>query len=222
MLQAFRRPKLALWVCLFLVAFVSQLGLFESANAQAQTPAKYKVVSGDNLTFIAKRFGITLKDLRHSNNLKSDVLSIGQILNIRQPFQTSQPNPLNWQQPSEKTAEELRPFGNFKEKNILMTRTGADVSCSLGSAVHAPATAIVRHIGPQDGFGTVMILEHSNGYTTVFSPLDEKSIQVKVGDALNQGHFLGRTGKPVLENSRPYLHIELRLNKTAINPKALY
>ncbi|PIB49712.1 hypothetical protein AOA57_09850, partial [Pseudomonas sp. 2588-5] len=42
----------------------------------------YTVVSGDNLSVIAKRFGTTTVALRNANNLTSDVLRIGQVLTI--------------------------------------------------------------------------------------------------------------------------------------------
>ncbi|WP_182102456.1 LysM peptidoglycan-binding domain-containing protein [Niallia taxi] len=42
----------------------------------------YTVVAGDSLSVIAKRFDTTVEDLRRTNNLTSDLLSIGQMLTI--------------------------------------------------------------------------------------------------------------------------------------------
>lgn len=42
----------------------------------------YRVVSGDNLSVIASRFGITVDDIRNANNLKTDALQVGQALTI--------------------------------------------------------------------------------------------------------------------------------------------
>ncbi len=220
--KLFRNIRLAFWVSLFSMLSFYMFGTVGSILGQTETPATYKVVSGDNLTFIAKRFGITLNNLRRSNHFKSDVLSIGQEIRIPQPFQLSAPQKHKWKRPCRKTGKILRPFGKYKEKNILMARTGVDLAFPTGSELRAPATAIVRYIGPLDGFGTVLILEHFDGYTTVFSPLDAESMKVREGSAINQGHLLGRTGEPVLENSPPYLHIELRKDQVAIKPKPLH
>jgi LysM repeat protein/lipoprotein-anchoring transpeptidase ErfK/SrfK len=42
----------------------------------------YEVKSGDRLIFIAKRFGITVVQLKGFNNLTTDMIKVGQILNI--------------------------------------------------------------------------------------------------------------------------------------------
>lgn len=42
----------------------------------------YQVKSGDTLYGIANKYGITLKELKAINNLDSDILSIGQLLNV--------------------------------------------------------------------------------------------------------------------------------------------
>lgn len=217
-----KNSRLALRASLFFTAVVLLAALLSSAPATAETPITYKVVAGDNLTFISKRFGVTLQGLRTSNKLSSDVLSIAQILRIKKPFTNNVPQKIKWAHPCRNTGKILRPFGKYKEKNILMARTGVDIACPEGSKVYAPATAIVRYIGPLDGFGTVMILEHFDKFTTVYSPFDESSIRVREGSALNKGQLLGQTAKPVLENSAPYIHIELRKNKIAIKPNQLH
>lgn len=42
----------------------------------------YKVKSGDNLMKIAKEYGVTVKQLRSANNLKTDQIKVGQALKI--------------------------------------------------------------------------------------------------------------------------------------------
>ncbi len=207
-------------VNLFLCPLVILVGL-NAGSAQAGTDAFYLVVPGDNLTYISKRFGITLKELRQANNLTSDRLSIDQKLIVPHPFKRLPNTKLHWQRPCPKDGRILRPFGQYKAKNILMARTGEDRICPVGSPVYAPALAVVKHIGELDGFGTVIILQHKGSYATVFSPLNPRTIAVGEGQAVNAGQLLGQTDQPVLDESRPYIHIELRKNEIAIDPKPL-
>jgi peptidoglycan DL-endopeptidase LytF len=54
---------------------------------------KYTVVSGDSLYAIAKRFGTSVDALRSNNQLSSDILKIGQVLNIPTAGSTTAPAP---------------------------------------------------------------------------------------------------------------------------------
>ncbi len=50
---------------------------------------KYTVQSGDTLYSIARQYNTTVTELRRINNLTSDILQIGQVLNIPEPQQSS-------------------------------------------------------------------------------------------------------------------------------------
>lgn len=53
-----------------------------AVRAHAQTAATHRVVRGDTLSGIAKRYGTTVAALRRANNLTSDTIRIGQVLAI--------------------------------------------------------------------------------------------------------------------------------------------
>jgi len=52
----------------------------EKITSAPDKNAEYKVQGGDNLGYIAKKFGITIADLKNWNHLNNSKLSIGQIL----------------------------------------------------------------------------------------------------------------------------------------------
>ncbi|UCZ51412.1 LysM peptidoglycan-binding domain-containing protein [Bacillus shivajii] len=54
----------------------------EEERTQLPQPTTYTVVSGDNLSTIARRFGTTVDAIRSANNLTTDLLRIGQTLTI--------------------------------------------------------------------------------------------------------------------------------------------
>jgi LysM repeat protein len=46
-------------------------------------PANYTVDKGDTLSRIARRYSVSVSDLRKWNDLKNDVLQVGQVLQLR-------------------------------------------------------------------------------------------------------------------------------------------
>ncbi len=189
--------------------------------AATASPGRYEVRKGDYLGLIARRFGVTVSELRNTNDLTTDVLRIGQKLRLDKPFHRNRQAKVQWERPCRRPGEVLRAFGPYKKKGILMPSTGTDVACPLGTAVSSPAHGIVRHIGHMDGFGTLVIIEHGGGFATVLSPLDPATVGVEVGHALLRGDHLGRTGSPPDKDTPPYLHVELRRNDKAITPDPL-
>ncbi|WP_407272692.1 LysM peptidoglycan-binding domain-containing protein [Radiobacillus sp. PE A8.2] len=51
----------------------------------------YKVSAGDSLYFIAKRYGVSINNIKAWNNLSSDTIYVGQVLRLTAPAQSTQP-----------------------------------------------------------------------------------------------------------------------------------
>jgi len=61
---------------------IGQVLKISSLNNNVNVGNTYTVQKGDNLYSIARTYGVTVDDLKRVNNLISNTLSIGQILNI--------------------------------------------------------------------------------------------------------------------------------------------
>ena len=182
--------------------------------------AWYKVRSGDNLTVIGRRYGVSLSDLRGDNKLSSDVIHIDQKLNMRRPFRLTRSKEIKWARPFTRKGRILRTFGPYKSDKLLMPRTGTDMAYPRGGTVNCPANGVIRHIGKMDGYGTLVIIEHGAGYSTVLSPLRPESIKWQEDQAVHRGDKIGVTAEPVV-TGEAYLHIELRKNDKAVKPDRL-
>ena len=67
--------RLIIWVCLGLL-------IFAAPGSDAQEWQIHQVARGENLTRIARRYDVTIADLREWNHLRSDRITIGQQLRI--------------------------------------------------------------------------------------------------------------------------------------------
>jgi murein DD-endopeptidase MepM/ murein hydrolase activator NlpD len=92
---------------------------------------------------------------------------------------------------------------------------GLDISTGYGQPVHAPADGRVSFAEIMNGYGRVVILEHSHGISTRFGHLS--GFAVSEGQFVHRGEvigFVGRSGR----STGPHLHYEVRINDTPVNP----
>lgn len=98
---------------------------------------------------------------------------------------------------------------------------GIDISGSnaYGSPIVAAdgGTVIVAvHSGWGGGYGLHVMIDHGNGYTTVYG--HASSVLVNVGDKVSQGQtiaYIGSTG----DSTGPHLHFEIRKNGAIVDPE---
>lgn len=191
------------------------------AWAAAAQPAIYHVQRGDNLSVIAQRLGTTVKALKRDNKLSGDLIRVGQPLRLTHPFARLDPSRIRWGRPLRHPGPVLRPFGPYRAGGILMPRTGTELACSVGTNLYNPALGVVRHSARMEGYGHLLIIEHPGRFATVLAPCDPASLAVTVGQVVQRGDLLAKTGAPVDTGAKPYVHVELRHADKAIPPDRL-
>lgn len=93
---------------------------------------------------------------------------------------------------------------------------GVGIAASVGTPVKAVETGTVRLVGQFGTYGLTVVIEHGNGYYSVYSHLE--SAGVKLGTNVSKGGVIGKVGG---ENSDygPHLHFEIRgENQIALDP----
>jgi septal ring factor EnvC (AmiA/AmiB activator) len=93
---------------------------------------------------------------------------------------------------------------------------GIGIAATPGTPVHAVEAGRVRLVETMGTYGLTVILEHGNGYYSIYSHL--QGAAVKAGDDVKKGQVLGAVGG---ENSDygPHLHFEIRgENQMALDP----
>jgi len=111
----------------------------------------------------------------------------------------------------------LHGFGRYKnpELKTVLNNTGIDLKASRGTDVRCVFPGAVSLITYLSGFGNMVIIDHNDGYYTVYAHLDE--IFVSAGEFVEGGNRLGSVGESgSLEG--PKLHFEIYGNNQTLNP----
>lgn len=108
-------------------------------------------------------------------------------------------------------------FG-FRRHPIFRLRqfhTGVDISAAMGSPVRAAFGGMVLYAGWFGGYGKLIVIDHGDGYSTLYGHLS--AIGVAVGDQIARGQVVGRVGSTGYSTG-PHLHFEIRQRGKPINP----
>ena len=111
----------------------------------------------------------------------------------------------------------LHGFGRYKnpELKTVLNNTGIDLKASRGTDVRCVFPGAVSLITYMSGFGNMVIIDHNDGYYTVYAHLDE--IFVSAGEFVEGGNRIGSVGESgSLEG--PKLHFEIYGNNQTLNP----
>lgn len=94
---------------------------------------------------------------------------------------------------------------------------GLDISNLGGGPIYASDSGTVTTAGWPDnyGYGNRIVLDHGNGYTTLYAHLS--AIYVSVGQKVGKGVVIGQMGSTG-RSTGTHLHIEIRKEGAALNP----
>ncbi|OYZ29890.1 MAG: di-trans,poly-cis-decaprenylcistransferase [Novosphingobium sp. 16-62-11] len=104
-----------------------------------------------------------------------------------------------------------RLVSGFGAQSPTGLTTGVTLAPAAGAQVVSPADGRVAFAGPYRGYGTIVIVEHAGGWTTLVTNLGR--IAATVGEKVVQGSPLGTAGP-----GRPVLSVELRRDGAPVNP----
>lgn len=204
----------------------------------ARQPARvHEVESGENLTWIARRYGVTVSALVTANRLPHDraIIRVGQKLVIPAPALGAAGAPADpprarhrWVPRSLVLAvpdfgDRLPLFVWPAEGHITSTfgrrrsgwHRGVDIKGDMRGPVFASAGGVVMASGLEHQYGRVVKIEHVNGFLTVYAHNDRNL--VAVGERVLPGQtiaHIGRTGRATAH----HLHFEIRQRGLAYNP----
>ena len=93
---------------------------------------------------------------------------------------------------------------------------GIDIAAGLGAPIYASDSGVVVWAAPiGGGYGNMIMIDHGNGYTTLYGHLS--AFLVHCGQSVNQGQRIGLAGATG-NATGPHLHFEVRSGGAFINP----
>lgn len=209
------------------------------APAAPGSAGSYVVRRGDTLSNIARDFGITIQALIEANSLANpNRIMTGQTLTIPdataksapevtpEPQQEISPAPSPTQPPAEEPAQPPPAEGLFIWPVPLQDgwiaqwyrygHPGIDIILPVGTPIQAAAAGTVEFSGWNNyGFGNLVVLDHGNGYRTLYAHQSERL--VSSGDTVAQGDIIGLVGNTGY-STHPHLHFEIRQGHSPVNP----
>lgn len=94
---------------------------------------------------------------------------------------------------------------------------GTDFSAPVGRTIYAAADGKIEFLGIKGGYGKTTIINHNNGYKTLYAHQSDFAKSAKQGINIKKGELIGYVGNTGL-SSGPHLHLGLYRNGTAIDP----
>lgn len=120
--------------------------------------------------------------------------------------------PLEFSRISSNFGRRLHPIHrNWRSHN------GTDFAARTGTPIKASSDGRVKFVGDQRGYGKTVIIEHRNGYSTLYAHMNGFASGIKNGMRVRQGDVIGYVGQTGWATG-PHLHYEIRVNNVPHDP----
>lgn len=95
---------------------------------------------------------------------------------------------------------------------------GIDIGGAMGTPEYAVDAGVVVYAGWNNwGYGNVVVIDHGNGWQSLYAHLMDGGLNVGCGSYVAQGDLIGYMGSTG-NSSGPHLHFELSINGGRVNP----
>ena len=94
---------------------------------------------------------------------------------------------------------------------------GIDIANGIGTPIWASKAGTVIFAGVESGYGNTVIVDHGNGFSTLYAHMSR--ISTSEGARVGQGQAVGAMGNSG-RSTGPHVHFETRYNGSARNPRS--
>jgi len=146
-----------------------------------------------------------------------------QIIETENVVQTAKENKIEFQIPVA-TSVIVRDYSdeefvNFVSLGYYAVHKAVDFSGEKGTGVFSIAKGKVLSVETSSNLGTVVVIEHENGFKSSYASLDS-NVNVKAGDTVKMGQQIGVMSNSMLDEAElgVHLHFELYKDSKLVDP----
>lgn len=182
----------------------------------------HRVASGETLSSLARRYGVSLRELASANNLENvDYLRVGQILVVP-----------SWPATADAAAAgggtSLWFLWPLSVKGQITSgfgprgsgfHTGVDIAAPAGTVIRAAAPGRVLMAGWYGSYGRTVVINHAADFMTLYG--HASVLLVKQGESVSAGQPVARVGNSG-RSTGPHLHFEVLAGGRYRNPISFF
>lgn len=101
--------------------------------------------------------------------------------------------------------------------NTIRAHKGTDYAAVIGTPIRSTGDGKIIFAGRKGAFGNCIIIQHGQGYQTLYGHMNSFAKGISTGSRVGQGQVIGSVGKTGLA-SGPHLHYEFHVNGQVRNP----
>ncbi len=203
---------------------VRSLRAGQKLRVPSQDGIIHTVSSGESLNLISARYHVSIEELCDANDLQSRYIHAGQELfvpgvkldsaSLRKALGELFMVPLSagWRLTSH-FGSRADPFTGVRSYH-----TGIDMAVPTGTPIKAAMSGRIAYVGWSNVFGNYVIINHSNGYQTLYGHMSKTL--ARVGQDVSQGTRIGLVGSTGYSTG-PHLHFTVYKNGKLVDPLTL-
>lgn len=184
----------------------------------------HRVAKGDSINAISVAYHVSVEEILDANDIETMTLTVGQELFIpgAKMDATSLKKAMGelFTCPIKAAWRLTSRFGirNDPFTGIKSSHTGVDMACPTGTPIYAAMSGKVVVAGWSNVFGNYVIINHENGYQTLYGHLSKRIAQQ--GQRVSQGTRIGLAGSTGYSTG-PHLHFTVYKNGKLVDPLTL-
>jgi len=119
---------------------------------------------------------------------------------------------------AQRVTSHFHEVSDFRSQPHRGTDFGAAVGTRVAAVADGVVTAATDHYAGGEGYGTVIVVDHGQGWQSLYAHLDQATVQV--GQRVSAGDQIARSGASG-KVSGPHLHLEVLKDGQRLDPESV-